>query len=104
MPVKKRTTTTFYNSDIAIDKNFDLKTHENNDYWDQEQFEDEDEGDDNASSDKDVPAKSQSQVPQNAVHLVLHAARNRCGKFFGWQEVIVISRLCSSVKTKEIER
>ena len=31
-------------------------------------FVDEDEGDDNESSDKDAPAKNQSQVPQNAVY------------------------------------
>ena len=56
------------NSDGAIDQNFDLKTHENDDYSDQELFVDEDEGDDNESSDEDAPPENQSQVPQNAVY------------------------------------
>ena len=51
-----------------MDQNFDVKTHENDDYSDQELFVDEDEGDDNESSDEDAPAENQSQVPQNAVY------------------------------------
>ena len=54
--------------DFAIDKNFDPKTHENDNYLDQELFVDEDVGDENASGDEDAPAEYQSQVPQNAVH------------------------------------
>ena len=45
------------NSDGAIDQNFDVKTHENDDYSDQELFVDEDEGDDNESSDETRPPK-----------------------------------------------
>ena len=58
------------NSDGAIDQNFDLKTHENDDYSDQELFADEDEGDDDESSDEHTPAENQSQVPQNAVYWI----------------------------------
>jgi len=53
MPVIKRKQN-LYNSDDAINHNFDLKTNENDDYSDQELFVDEDEGDDNASSDEEL--------------------------------------------------
>lgn len=52
MPVIKRKQN-LYNSDDAINHNFDLKTHENDDYSNQELLVDEDEGDDNASSDEE---------------------------------------------------
>ena len=50
---------TFFNSDDAINQNFDLQTHENDDYSVHELFVDEDKGDDNESSDKDAPTENQ---------------------------------------------
>lgn len=58
---------TLWNSDNAINQNFDLKTPENEDCSDQELYIDEDEGDNNESSDEDAPAENQSHVPQNAI-------------------------------------
>ena len=83
MPVIKRKQN-LYNSDDAINHNFDLKTHENDDYSNQELFVDEDEGDDNASNDEELHCQKSVACGTKCGSLVLNAVKNRCEKFSLW--------------------